>query len=300
MTLRIIDQVDSQQTHSERHDELRNHRIKSTAYFEKQWKECPEKFEQTHSAIKRARIGHLKNQINNLSTKGRACEFGCGAGILTEWLAEQGFQIDAIDVAAQAVERLSEKQLPNVKAYREYAPYTNLDDNTYDIVICNNMIGKLHPHEYRLLFAELARIAKQEGSILCSSSLDIYSDDALNLFTSFANTEMLIEHWHFEYHYLFLRCLDFLKSPKKRSITGFTLLKPFWKTLSLVFSPIADYWNNSSTIMNGLEKFTRLFMQDSGITYALIIGKRRPIIPQIPTEVPDPIRTTRTKRSVWE
>ena len=48
--------------------------------------------------------GSLIDEVSDLPT-GRALDVGCGEGADAIWLAEQGWQVDAVDVAPTAVER---------------------------------------------------------------------------------------------------------------------------------------------------------------------------------------------------
>lgn len=59
----------------------------------------------------------------------RAIEFGCGAGTNAIWLAQQGFDVTAIDISPRAIEQaMARAKLAGAKVRFECADATNLPD----------------------------------------------------------------------------------------------------------------------------------------------------------------------------
>ena len=72
----------------------------------------------------------------------------------------------------------------------------------------------------------------------------------------------------------------------------------FWRMVRLASSPIASQLRQSGRMADLLEKITRFLWDESGITHALFIGKRRPLgFPLPQNEVPVEMKH---KRQVWE
>lgn len=306
---------------------LKQRRVERTAYFERVWKEDPERFETDHTSIGHNRIERTKNMIENCHPKEgqTATDLGCGPGYYSIWLAKKGLQVDAVDIASLALERLKTLDLPNLRLKQDYVPYTQLSDDFYDYVICADLIGYLHPGEYRMLFSELARIVKPKGYVICSTPLELESDDALARFLQLAETEFEILNNSFAYDRFYIHVLDFLAWPRrierasgnphyrkesieKRKGISRGLFKMFstpylsylWKAVAALFNPISRIADKSDSLRQWCQKFTRFFWQDNGITHVISLAKRRSILNTDTHEVPHDVQEHRTKRTVWE
>jgi chemotaxis methyl-accepting protein methylase len=202
-------------------------------------------------------------------------------------------------------------------------PSTKLDDDAYDLVLCTDVIGYLNSKDYRLLMAELSRLVKRTGHVVCSTAIDINSEDALQRFGSLAETEFEIEEWQFSYHLLLLRLKRFFEAPaqyvnaakaaemRKQGLSqrqGLSHLwyklntsqpaKWLWQPIKWFFNPVNYFLRQSQGLMIFLEKICKFFWSESGISHAIFLGKRRAFV--IPTKADLESRELKGKRQVWE
>lgn len=215
------------------------------AAYEKKWLQEPEQFNPERTVLS---LDYHKKVLNKLQDViGKKCvDLGMGYGLISKALAASGAEVTAVDIAPSLVQRLT--GIENLHAEQHFIPYTSLPDNAFDWVIAANLIAELPEMEHRLFFSELARIVKPEGSILVSTPIDIDSEDALQRFLYLAQTELNIETFEVCHHRLYLRLLNW--------INGNWLLRQNW-------------------LLKALEKLSAFLFDEEGISYVLIIGKRR-------------------------
>lgn len=295
------------------------------AILERKWLQNIEKFDPQRDCIERKRIQTTFDTIQSsiaLSQK-KAVDMGCGEGTLTRMLRDAGASVDAVDVSSIALKKLSEKGCQGINVIQDCLPTTTLQDKTYDLVICTEVIGYLHPDEYRMAMAELARLVKSDGIVVCSTDLDINTEDPLNRFAALAETEFTIDKWILSYHRLFLRWCNFFEKPmqyvkannniefketelsKRRGIArswfkwnSRTIPSYFWRLVSMLSNPISSRLRQSNTTMNFLERMCRFLWSDAGISHATFIGKLRPL--SFPVKEDQAPRELKHKRQVWE
>lgn len=299
-------------------------RLEAQAKFERLWMVDPEQFNPLRNCKERERLARswdLMKEFADPSGK-LAADLGCGSGIFSRKLTEGGAGVHAVDIAHQALQRVQEMGLSGIKTFQEYVPRTSLKDEAYDIVVATEIIAYLPHTEQRLLMSELCRLVKRKGIVICSAPIDINSIDALQRFGELAETEFKIEKWTFSYHRLWIRILDFFQAPRRfakaaqdaeyreRELSMRQALSHWWfkwnskKPFSLVWSlmqyltnPLADFLKQQRSLLLGLEKICRFFWTDTGISHALFVGTRRPLIVVKPEEIP---QERKHKREVWE
>lgn len=304
------------------------------ATMERLWLKNPQQFDPLRDSIERKRINDTFNAIlpfislNQETTIGKlkekkVADLGCGAGILSRKMRDAGANVDAVDVASQALQRLKSGDMHNITAIQDCLPSTALNDQTYDLVVCTELIGYLKAADYRMLMAELARLVKSEGVVACSTELDINTNDPLERFVALTETEFTVEKWILSYHLLQIRLCHFFEMPayyikchkdrecrqkeidKRKGLRRQWFvwntqlpLNMFWRAMGVLFNPLASFFRQNAWIMNVLEKITRFFWNEAGISHVLFIGKRRPLtFPVKPEDVP---RELKHKRQVWE
>ncbi len=306
---------------------MRQRRIERTAYFEKLWRDNPERFDKLHTSIGRERFERLKMLLQpNIKPDQVACDLACGAGATSLWLCQQGLHVDAVDIASNALQILRKKYpSSSLTTIHDYVPYTTLKDDSYDLLICTDLIAELHPNEYRILFSELARLVKQNGKIICSTPLDFHSEDALQRFIDLAETELEIVEINYAYDKLFIKFSDFLAWPRRveracrdpqyrkealKQRQGFSKWmfqlfshSPFrylWKAISFLTDPLSKFYDNSDRIRSFFEKITHFLSQENGITHVIILAIRRAIPNTDPKTVPHDVQERKGKKTVWE
>lgn len=304
---------------------LRRRREDALFQFEHMWKSNPEQFNPFRNCMERERIAktwELIREACNPEGK-KAVDLGCGQGVLATKLCENGAHTHAVDIAEIPLKKLAENNIAHLTTSQDYVPRTILKEDAYDIVISTELIAYLPADEYRLYFSELARLVKLNGFVICSTPIDFNSEDALQRFANLAETEFQIEKWVLSYHYLYIRILDLIKSPRefahaskdpryraieiyKRNglkqwwfrVNSRSFPGALWALAEYVFNPIVRYMERSPKLMLKIGKVCRFIWPDSGISHAIFIAKRRPLVVQPPAnEIPV---ERRQKRQVWE
>ena len=132
--------------------------------------------------------------------------------------------------------------------------------------------------------------------MICSTALDLDTQDPLLRFSSLAETEFIILEWSCSHHRLYIRLKDFFQAPQKyargykdaeyfdrtiNDLRGFSqrwfkwnsqgLLGFFWSGIQLFTNPIFNFINQNQTFMNILEKICKAFWGDNGISHAIFI-----------------------------
>lgn len=299
-------------------------RKEETIYtFDKKWQEDPRQFDPFRNAMSRMHLERTWTLIKeSLDFKNkRIADLGCGKGALARRMASQGAKVDAVDIATPPLKEL--ENIENLKPIQDYVPHTKLNDEEYDLILSTELIGYLHPEQYRLYFSEMARIMQRKGRIICSTPLDIYSSDALQRFNDLIETEFKIEKWVFSYHALYIRILHFLKFPsnlakakkfdqyrkkelQKRKkfykfwfqINSTKVLGTFWQGISYLLKPLVNLFSQNEKILLSLEKMTRFLLSDNGISHAIFLGEMRVLFESENNEkIPE---EKKHKKEVWE
>lgn len=303
----------------------RTNRQEVQARFETMWHRTPEKFDPLKDCMERERFARTLAMIDKLPSlkDKKIVDLGCGTGALSRKLRDIGAQVTAVDIAKNALEKFHKVDDENITLIHDCIPHTKLEDGSFDIVICTDLIGYIKSKDHRLFISELARLVKKDGYVVCSAPIDIYSEDALEKFFTLAETELDIVHCQLSYHSYYLKWLNFLKAPacfakgrkdqayrkealSKRHHLGRWWYKinsaPFigdiWRYLQYFFRPIYSWIKQSRVFMIYLEKICRILSSEAGVSHAIFIAQRRPLMNNPPIES-HPLEM-KTKKSVWE
>ena len=102
--------------------------------WNKKYKELPELLEQTKASTK------LEKYIN--STKGnKALEIACGGGRNSVFMAQNDFEVTALDISELAIDSLNNKNFPNIKALVADLEEYKIEKNSYDLIIQTNFLS---------------------------------------------------------------------------------------------------------------------------------------------------------------
>ena len=97
---------------------------------------------------------------------GRALEIGCGAGDLSIWLAELGFDVVGIDIAPSAIEWANEKAVDHQASIDfRVGSVLELDDfpaNSFDLVLDGHCLHCIIGDDRAALLANVHRVLKPE------------------------------------------------------------------------------------------------------------------------------------------
>lgn len=312
-------------TDRRRQSSLRNQRKEAIqAKFERLWLIDPLQFDPFRNCRESERFERTFQLITEYFDPANKliADLGCAAGAFSKRLAEGRARVHAVDVAGNALSRVKDFKLENIETYQECLPKTLLKDEAYDLVLSTEVIAYLQPDEYRLYFSELSRLLKADGSVVCSTAIDFHSEDALQRFANLAETEFKIEEWIFSYHALHIRFCNFFEIPAhfirasqdseycQKSCKDKTKWSRywwrlntsrggviFWKSVNFFFQPILALLKRNRTLLLQMEKICKFFSDPSGISHAIFIGVRRPLV-EVPEEM-QPLEAKR-KKSVWE
>lgn len=302
----------------------RSARVELQAKMERLWLIAPEQFDPTRNCIERERVERTSEVLRALSEHtGLAADLGCGYGEISRRMQSQGWTVQGVDIASNALKAFAERGAEGIRLIQDAMPSTKLPDDSYNLVVCTEVIAYLPARDHRLFMAELSRLVKKDGSVVCSTPIDINSVDALARFGELAETEFQIERWRFSHHLLLLRLKGFFEIPQEfvkaskdaeyrrwvlsqrssfsrwwyqlntTKIAGY-----FWQPFKWLAAPVVHLMKNNRAAMLFLEKICRFFWDEAGISHAIFAGKRRPLIP--PTQADLESVERKGKRQVWE
>ncbi|MBA3958349.1 MAG: class I SAM-dependent methyltransferase [Parachlamydiaceae bacterium] len=301
----------------------RNHKEEARAKFERLWLVDPEQFNPNRNAIERERVTRTLNimqPVFNPKDK-KIVDLGCGSGVFTNYLADRGASVDAVDIASNALKTIQPKA--NINLIQDYVPHTKLKDEAYDVVLGTEIIAYLHADLYRLFFSELARLTHNQGHVVCSTPLDIYAEDALERFVTLVETEFKVDKWQFSYHAWYIRLRRILHAPdrfshamnspdyrqkqlnKRKGIRKHWFLFNstkgigfIWTGLNKLLKPTMQWLEQSSKLLLWMEKCCRFISSESGISHVIFVGTRRSMIDHLPAdEIP---QERKHRKEVWE
>jgi 2-polyprenyl-3-methyl-5-hydroxy-6-metoxy-1,4-benzoquinol methylase len=283
------------------------------AKFERLWLIDPEHFNPLRNCMERERLDRtwqLLTKHVSLSNKS-AVDIGCAAGVFSRRLRDSGAKVEALDIAENALKRFKEKDADRIRLARDAMPETALPDHGYKVVICTELIAELPREDYRLFFAELARLIQPDGYLICSSPIDIDSVGGTERLIELAQSEFDILEDVASYHALYLRMKRFFDVPARfvkgwrdsafkhkemDTLRGFNLwwfwlnTTPFlvwlWVLCDPCTRPIRNFLKNSHKLLLILEKISRFLWDKEGISHYLFIAKRRPLETINPNEIP--------------
>lgn len=293
--------------------------------FEHLWQTDPEKFNPLRNCMERERVKRTWKLITSSFSPANKeiADLGCGDGYFAHRLCEYHAKVVAVDIASNALKIVEKKKMKNLSTLQNYVPRTILKEDHYDMIISTELIANLPSDEFRLYFSELARIVKPDGFVLCSTALDIASEDALQRFASLAETEFKIEKWIFSYHFLYIKFHDCLIAPSRfikanrdseyrhqqlheRSalnrwwfnVNSTAIPVACWCFVNIIMKPFVKFYQQSPLVLNVLEKISRAIWNERAISHAIFLGTRRPLVTHVP-EADQPIER-KQKRQVWE
>lgn len=294
------------------------------AKFERLWLLNPDQFNPLRNCMERERLERTWNILHShvKIDKKQVVDIGCAAGVFTRRLRDAGAEVTAVDIAENALKQLRKNDMSHILAVQDAMPISSLPDDAYDIVVCTEVIAELPRDDYRLFFSELNRIVKSDGWILCSTAVDIDSDDAAHQLFEFAVTELEILHITYSYHAFYLHLVNYLEAPQRfiagwknrdycqkhlsnlkgisywwYRINSVAPLAWFWALVALSTKPILKALKNSKGILLFLEKMSCFFGPETHISHVIFLARRRPLQQfdkeEIPIERPK-------KREIWE
>lgn len=220
--------------------------IESKAKFERLWLQDPTQFTPSH-AKERQRKQDLIHVVEDLGplTDTRVIDLGTGSGWLAHHLANLGANVTALDISRNALKHAEKQTDLPIRWVQDTLPNTKLDDDSYELVIAADLITDLHPKDYRVFIAELARIVTREGVVVISTELDPHTEGPLDGFLALLATELEI-------------------------LTLSTRSHRLWNGLP----GRAKEWD---WLFPKLEALTEIYFAEAGLTHATVTAKRKPL-----------------------
>jgi SAM-dependent methyltransferase len=196
--------------------------------------------------------------------RGRALDVGCGTGRVTIRLAEQGFEVDALDVEEKVIDiarRVAARRnlTINFSVCDFVAQGDSFADATYDVVVCTEVLE--HLENWRPVVRIMCRVLKPGGTLVITvpHNPQLYS--------------VIDEHVG---HYRRYRVADLAPLFDGYEVTTFTTGFPFvrlvtWSYITMLkltgrrhapeklWQKGSAYRNFGSKIMYGLDKVDNLF-----------------------------------------
>lgn len=294
------------------------------AKFERLWLIDPEQFNPLRNCMQRERLERTWRLLTkHTDLRGKlTVDIGCAAGVFSRRLRDAGAQVEGADIAENALKHFQEAGAQGISLKQEAMPITHLPDQTYDLIICTELIADLPQDDYRLFFAELARLIKADGYLVCSSDIDIDTFGGVERLVELAQTEFDLLEEVPSYHALYLRLKRFFEMPSRfiaswqnsdnrhKELVSRRGLKRGWFWLNtsppLIWlwllcdpatRPIRRNLKNNDKILLRLERICHFIWDKDGISHYLFIAKRRPLFSVNPNDIP--IEKPKRKQ-VWD
>ncbi|GBD92068.1 tellurite methyltransferase [bacterium BMS3Abin04] len=107
-------------------------------------------------------------EYSSIAKGKKALDIAAGMGRNSKFLAQQGFEVDALELSDVGIEKL--RKIGNVNAYQVELDNYTLPQNNYDLIICLNYLN-------RKLFSQIKKALKT-GGVLIYETLCITEEEA--------------------------------------------------------------------------------------------------------------------------
>lgn len=294
------------------------------AKWERQWLLDPGQFDPLRNCMERERVERTWQLLTKHTPLAglTTVDIGCGSGFLSRRLRDAGAKVEAIDIAENALKKCREMASENISFKQQTMPMTLLPDDGYQVVVCTDVIGDVPPDDYRLFFAELSRLVTKDGYLLCSSGIDIYSEEGVERLKKLAESEFDIIDERRSYHSLYIRCKHILEAPasfikawenpeyRKKTLAtkrglhrlwfqlqATPLFVWFWYALEPGLRILRKALKTRPTPLLYLEKICRFLWDEGALSHYIFIAKRRPLMKSRQEEV---VAERPKKKQVWD
>jgi len=118
---------------------------------------------------KREASKKLINIIKEIKGK-KALEIACGAGRNSIFLAQNDFEVEALDISDVAIENLKKKNIRNITVKQIDLENFKPNENSYDLIVKTNYLD-------RDIIPNLVKALKKDGILLVETYMDHISNE---------------------------------------------------------------------------------------------------------------------------
>ncbi|BCD60326.1 MULTISPECIES: bifunctional 2-polyprenyl-6-hydroxyphenol methylase/3-demethylubiquinol 3-O-methyltransferase UbiG [unclassified Nitratiruptor] len=116
------------------------------------------KWDRKYLAMQEPDINENVQQFFSLAKKGKALDIACGLGQNAKFLAQNGFEVDAVDISEVAIEKL--QNLSNIHAFCQDIDAFEFKKEYYNLIICTNFFD-------RSIAQKIIDSLKKDGIFIC-------------------------------------------------------------------------------------------------------------------------------------
>lgn len=117
-------------------------------------------------AVDRKRLKFILDQLHrNISSGGKVLDVGCGNGLMSIAIGQQGYQVLGVDISAKAIQKANQyNTIPQVNFNVKSANDLVADEITYDAIVCSEVIEHLdYPSD---LLSILHQLLSDQGVLI--------------------------------------------------------------------------------------------------------------------------------------
>lgn len=127
----------------------------------------------------------LPEIISKYARKGKAIDFGCGAGRSTRFLRKLGFDVTGIDISESMINKAKELDPEGKYQFINDGDFSNLPQGEFDLVLSVFTFDNIPGEEWRIkLFEGLKSLLNENGIIVClDSTPEVYVNEWVSFST---------------------------------------------------------------------------------------------------------------------
>lgn len=268
---------------------------KNRPFFERKWlirQEAKDSYA-ILKAMEDQKIQDILTQHTSPQEK-KLIHLPCGQGELSCQLKKLGFHITGLDIANNAL-KICRKKDPNITWIQDTLPHTQLEDQSYEIALCTDLLGLFSEDDQRLTLSEIQRILTQKSLAIFSNRLDYTSNNPQKAFEALICTEFTIIAKSLSYYRLNLNLIQLMQLPQKikekikKKYNKNKTEKRFLKNkFTIFFIRLLEYLENllyplqkslkeNEKLNRWLEGLSKGIWRENACSHIILLGKKKQI-----------------------